>query len=112
MSTKLSDEYHSNTISEILQKVKEKRASPTPEKDTDQQKENERILDISRKDSVDDKNENTNDVLRVIDNSSKLQQLIFENYKEGLTVLQSRYCDIFYNVFVCVKRECSLTTNS
>ena len=69
---KLSDECHSSTVSEILQKVKEKsRASPSPEKDAEQQKENQQSFDNSGKDSVDGKNETANDVLRVIDNSSK-----------------------------------------
>ena len=74
---KLSDECHSNTVSEILQKVKEKsRTSPSPEKDEEQYKENQQFLENSEKDSTDGKNEISNDVLRAIDNSSKLQILV------------------------------------
>ena len=74
---KLSDECHSNTVSEILQKVKEKsRASPSPEKDEEEYKENQQFLENSEKDSTDGKNEISNDVLRAIDNSSKLQVLV------------------------------------
>ena len=69
---KLSDERHSSTVSEILQKVKEKsRASPSPEKDASQQKENGQVVVTSGKDLLDGKSEISNDVLRAIDNSSK-----------------------------------------
>ena len=75
---KLSDECHSSTVSEILQKVKEKsRASPSPEKDADQQKENEQLLQNSGKDLLDGKNDIPNDVLRPIDNSSKFDSKLF-----------------------------------
>ncbi|XP_028416164.1 arginine and glutamate-rich protein 1-like [Dendronephthya gigantea] len=70
LSVKLSDECHSSTVSEILQKMKEKtRVSPSPEKDLEQQKENQEICGNSQKDSVDGKNESSAHVFRAIDNS-------------------------------------------
>jgi hypothetical protein len=87
---KLSDECHSSTVSEILQKVKEKsRASPSPEKDAEQQKENQQLFDNSGKDSVDGKNETASDVLRVIDNSSK-----FNLYFPTFTISRINQCDV------------------
>lgn len=77
-----SDEskYHSTTVSEILQKVKEKsRASPNPEQDAEKHKENQEVQESPGKDQVDGQNDKTASVLRTRNDTSKLDSLISEN---------------------------------
>lgn len=89
LSMKGCDEskYHSTTVSEILQKVKEKsRASPNPEQDAEKHKENEAMLGIpgAEKDLGDYQNENPSTVLRTINDTSKLDSLISETNNEEI----------------------------
>ena len=104
LATQASDdiEYQSTTVSEILQKVKEKsRVSPNPEQDLERHKENQNMEETTEKNTVDWKNENSMAVLQTINDTSKLGSLISENEDKGIgndssnivSLSLRQYCD-------------------